>query len=69
MQTNTVSISLSVPETGKCTLRMTYNEQPVYFININGEKEQDVLVYSFKGSVQYDFFIEEKDGQYFLRRK
>jgi len=60
---------LYVPETGKCTLRMTYKEQPVYFININGEKEQDFLVYSYEGSVQYNFSIEEKDGQYFLRRK
>lgn len=63
---------LNVPETESCILNMTYKEQPVYFININGDKEQDFLVYSFGGSVQYDFFIEEikeSDGEYSFRRK
>lgn len=57
--------SLYVPETGSCILNMKYKEQPVcIFIN-----EKDFLVYSYEGSVQYNFSIEEKDGQYFLRRK
>lgn len=62
--------SLYVPETGSCILNMKYKEQPVYIFISKDMKTQDVLVYSFEGSVQYDFFIiEEKKGEYSLRRK
>lgn len=62
---------LNVPETGSCILNMTYKERPVYIV-ISEEKTQDFLVYSYEGSVQYDFFIEEikeSDGEYSFRRK
>jgi hypothetical protein len=60
---------LSVPETGSCILNMKYKERPVYTSVSKEEKKPDFLVYFYKGSVQYDFFIEEKDGEYLLRRK
>jgi len=61
--------SLCVPETGSCILNMKYKERPVYIFISEDMKMQDFLVYSYEGSVQYNFSIEEKDGQYFLRRK
>jgi len=61
--------SLYVPETGSCILNMKYKERPVYIFISEDMKMQDFLVYSYEGSVQYNFSIEEKDGQYFLRRK
>ena len=60
---------LYVPETGSCILNMEYQKRPVYTSVSKEEKKPDFLVYSYKGSVQYDFFIEEKDGEYLLRRK
>ena len=59
---------LYVPETESCKLNMKYKERPVYIV-ISEEKTQDFLVYSYEGSVQYDFFIKEENGEYFLRRK
>lgn len=61
--------SLYIPETGSCILNMKYKERPVYIFISEDMKMQDFLVYSYEGSVQYNFSIEEKDGQYFLRRK
>ena len=59
---------LYVPETESCKLNMKYKERPVYIV-ISEEKTQDFLVYYYEGSVQYDFFIKEENGEYFLRRK
>lgn len=61
--------SLYVPETGSCILNMKYNERPVYIFISEDMKMQDFLVYSYEGSVQYDFFIKEENGEYLLRRK
>lgn len=60
---------LCVPETGSCILNMEYMKKPVYASISKEEKKPDFLVYSYKGSVQYDFFIEEIYGEYLLRRK
>lgn len=51
--------SLCVPEKGGFILKVVYK----------GQLTPDFLVYSYESSVQYSFSIEEKDGQYFLRRK
>src|SRR3990167_7142634 len=51
--------SLCVPEKGGFILKVVYK----------GQLTPDFLVYSYESSVQYNFSIEEKDGQYSLRRK
>lgn len=51
--------SLCVPEKGRFILKVDYK----------GQLTPDFVVYSYENSVQYNFSIEEKDGQYFLRRK
>ena len=52
--------SLCVPENGGFILKVVYK----------GQLTPAFLGYSYdESSVQYNFSIEEKDGQYFLRRK
>ena len=52
------SFKLFVPDKGKCTLKVNYQEQaPSFEIN------------SYEGTVQYDLILEKQGTKYTLRRK
>lgn len=53
------SYSLYVPEKGRCILKVYY-KQP---------SSLKIAVYSYDEPVQYDLFLEKKNGQYFLQRE
>lgn len=53
------SYSLYVPEKGRCIFKVYY-KQPSSLI---------ITVYSYDEPVQYDFFLEKKNGRYFLQRE
>ncbi len=52
------SYRMYIPEKGKCTLKVTYNNQTLLY-----------TIYSYDKSTQYDFSIMSKDGKYSLKRK
>ena len=51
--------SLCVPDKGRLILKVNYE----------GQLTPGFVVYSYENSVQYNFSLEEKDGQYSLRRE
>ena len=52
------SYRLFIREEGKCTLKVHYEGQA-----------PKIKIYSYEDSVRYDLVLEEKDGEYVLRRK